>query len=176
MPRHPTLTAAEYDTRWVGRVMTRVNATDSGCWEWQGPKSYNGYGTTSYRSRHTIVHRKMFELAKGAIPKGHDVCHSCDVRACCNPAHLWNGTRKQNMQDCSSKRRADGQWKTECMRGHPFTPENTYMAKGLRHCKACGRGRIRLRAGWPEDLAFSMGVVPHGYRPVNATKFRKKAA
>jgi hypothetical protein len=28
-----------------------------------------------------------------------NVLHTCDFRACCNPAHLYDGTLKQNTQD-----------------------------------------------------------------------------
>lgn len=30
--------------------------------------------------------------------------------------------------------------------------------------------------GWPADLAYSMGPVPHGYRPLNAKFPRKRKA
>ncbi len=56
--------------------------------------------------------------------------------------------------------------KTVCSRGHPFAGENLYVDNaGKRHCKICERGHMRLRAGWPEDLAFTLPPQPLGKRP-----------
>lgn len=33
------------------------------------------------------------------------MCHSCDVRRCCNPKHLWLGTRADNNLDRAAKGR-----------------------------------------------------------------------
>ncbi len=34
-----------------------------------------------------------------------DACHTCDNRGCCNPGHLYEGTRKQNMGDAKERGR-----------------------------------------------------------------------
>lgn len=80
---------------------------ETGCWIWLGATS-SGYGDVQKWGRHERAHRLSFEAFKGAIPKGCDVCHSCDVRVCCNPDHLFIGTRKDNMQDASQKGRLKG--------------------------------------------------------------------
>jgi hypothetical protein len=33
------------------------------------------------------------------VPAGKEGCHSCGVRLCCNPAHLYVGTRQNNIDD-----------------------------------------------------------------------------
>jgi hypothetical protein len=149
------------------------------CWIWQGWVTHNGYGEKAYRGKTWRVHRLMYTLTQGPVSSGMDVCHSCDVRLCCNPAHLWVGTRKQNMEDCLAKERHDSMKRTHCPRGHEYTPENTYFKgpqksrpAGARNCKVCQRIRLRIKAGWPLELAESLPAVAKGSRPVKARLVR----
>lgn len=124
----------------IARVKARCIIDDNGCWLWQGFTHKTGYGETSYRSGNVGVHRLMYQLHKGEIPNGLMVCHTCDVRNCCNPDHLWIGTMKENFHDCIAKGRNGHLIKTHCKNGHPYDAENTYIASnGWRHCKTCMR-------------------------------------
>ena len=78
---------------------------NTGCWYYMGPVNWGGYGSIGFRGRKAGVHRVMYEVAVGPIPKGMDVCHKCDVRCCINPQHLFVGTRKENLDDMSRKGR-----------------------------------------------------------------------
>ena len=51
------------------------------------------------------THRVAFELTRGAIPDGLLVCHRCDNPPCCNPAHLFLGTKAHNNSDRHQKGR-----------------------------------------------------------------------
>jgi len=75
------------------------------CWEWTGSAKDGGYGQVVIRPHHYGAHQISFFLHTGINPTGKDVCHSCDNPLCVNPAHLFLGTRLDNMRDCKSKLR-----------------------------------------------------------------------
>ncbi len=72
------------------------------CAIWAGRIAPNGYGTLGKRYAHRIA---LAARLGRPIATGMDVCHTCDVRACINPDHLYEGTRRQNMADCTARGR-----------------------------------------------------------------------
>lgn len=78
------------------------------CWIWKASKKPSGYGQIQRGRKDEGVlysHRIVWIRVNGPIPVGKEVCHKCDNRACVRLSHLFLGTRKDNMQDCSKKGR-----------------------------------------------------------------------
>ena len=48
------------------------------------------------------VTRLAFFLSTGKWPT-HNVCHKCDIGICVRFSHFFDGTQKENMDDCVAK-------------------------------------------------------------------------
>jgi len=125
---------------------------ESGCWIWTGPISGSrGYGHTSFHHYECIAHRLSWFIHNGyrwPRPNIH-VAHTCDVRACVNPSHLFLATCSENVLDCVAKKRHVDTKKTHCRHGHQYSAENTYfwMCRGraVRCCRIC---HIRVKRAY----------------------------
>lgn len=78
---------------------------ESGCWVWLGELDSGGYGTIKMGGRMVKTHRASWIVSRGTIPGKLHVLHSCDVRCCINPDHLFLGTHTENMRDMVNKGR-----------------------------------------------------------------------
>ena len=147
---------AAYHRQWLDRVVGRCVVDANGCWIWQGMKAHNGYGQTGYRAKTCILHRRLFQIVHGVTLKRREyVLHTCDVKLCCNPAHLWKGNNGLNKKDETAKGKNYWRNRTHCPHGHKYTPENTRLHEcrpGVfsRGCITCERIRMKT----PEYIAW----------------------
>ena len=77
----------------------------TGCWLWTGAATTDLYGNIRMDGAARYTHRVSYELFVGDIPEGMHVLHRCDVPLCCNPAHLFIGTNRDNIADSMKKGR-----------------------------------------------------------------------
>lgn len=82
---------------------TRVDPV-TGCRVWLGALDSDGYGHVYWQGQTHRVHRVVWELLHGD-PGALCVLHDCDNRLCCEPTHLFLGTRTDNDEDCVAKGR-----------------------------------------------------------------------
>lgn len=143
---------------------SRVAVSDLGCWEWTRCRNRAGYGFLKMAARSPrpiMAHRLSYELHVGPIPEGLTVDHLCFNPACVNPEHLRLLTRSENAANQLDS------YKTHCVNGHEYTPENTTVKtrNGKRSCKACNRDR--MRAVYRQRAAHS--ATSPTYRPQETT-------
>lgn len=69
------------------------------CWEWTARLKGKGYGHVSINKKHLASTRVAWFLTHGSDPHPFHVLHKCDNKKCCNPAHLFLGTNRQNIED-----------------------------------------------------------------------------
>jgi len=126
------------------RFESSTTKTD-GCWLWTGRMNHGGYGMLSLSGGEVRAHRWAYELFIGPVPDGLVLDHLCRVRHCVNPAHLDPCTIGENVMRGETLV-ADQVRRTHCPQGHEYTPENTRINNGSRHCRECARVRDRSRA------------------------------
>ena len=90
------------------KFFSKVTKTH-GCWLWQGAVTSDGYGGFYSQGKITAAHRVSWQILHGELKPFADtgicVLHKCDTPLCVNPAHLFLGTKQQNSNDMTAKRR-----------------------------------------------------------------------
>jgi len=111
----------------------------TGCWNWTGYTTANGYGQVRINKVLYITHRLIYALCVGPVPKrkGKDIPvidHICRNRSCCNPNHLRLLSDKENILigNGATARKAR---RTHCKNGHLLPPP----INGHRRCMICHR-------------------------------------
>jgi hypothetical protein len=127
----------------------RVDSSSAdGCWEWTG-RRVDEYGQFDIFGSSWKAHRFAWMLTNGD-PGDLCVCHSCDNPPCCNPAHLFLGTKQDNAMDMVDKGRHAMSKRTHCKNGHDFAIHGRERPGYGRRCWACqieGQRRRRKLIG-----------------------------
>lgn len=89
------------------RLLEKVVISKSGCWLFTGFRDRQGYGEIRINNPRKMekAHRTSYKLFIGNIPNGMCVLHKCDNPPCCNPKHLFLGTKTDNAKDRDRKGR-----------------------------------------------------------------------
>jgi len=97
-----------------------------------------------------LAHRLSYEDAKGRIPKGGLILHSCDNPACVNPAHLRVGSYKENVSDMDSR----GRRNNSPMKGseNPNAFMTDALVTSLRRDYISGMSRAEIAAKYGVSL------------------------
>lgn len=97
----------------------QVARQPDGCWLWTGRLNDKGYGVSGRERAHRLAYLSAFQVPIAGLC----VCHTCDVRNCVRPSHLWLGTKSENTRDMDAK-------------GRRKTPLNTNRPRGEEHHSA----------------------------------------
>lgn len=136
------------------RIASRIDVDADGCWLWpEGSCNSRGYAhlaVVGYRTRRAA--RIAYMEFIGPIPVGLELDHLCRVRRCVNPWHLEPVTPEENKRRARRDNPQRGKHLSDaCHKGHPWTPENTYVRRdnGMRQCRVCNRERDAARRRVP---------------------------
>lgn len=127
-----------------------------GCRLWEGHVNVQtGYGQINVDGKIEATHRAAYRAFKGE-PGALHVLHSCDVRSCINPDHLFLGTNADNIADSMTKGRRKG-----------VSRRNDHKLKLPRHARA--EIVRRFRAG---ESSISLGREI-GFHPASVRKMAR---
>lgn len=91
--------------QWLISAIRRHGNSDK-CLLWPF-HTYQGYGMLKFRGYATRAHRVAFFIRNNRWPQPYG-CHTCDIKNCFNPAHIWEGTPSENQHDRVRKGRHKG--------------------------------------------------------------------
>ncbi len=131
-------------------VHSKCTQTDTGCLIWNGKVGDQGYASVNIRGKSFLIHRLVCEQHFGRKLVGEECAlHKCDIRRCVSPFHLFIGTRKDNNDDKTFKKRNNSP------RGESHGSAKMTTKEAREVIDLIKDGRMRLK-----DIADVYGVHP----------------
>lgn len=128
------------------------------CWPWLASVDSGGYGhLDDGTGRVCKAHRIAYTLTRGDPGELH-VLHRCDAPRCCNPAHLFVGTHRENMRDRQEK----GRTRTPPVQpgeANPAARLDTIDVLAIRTLRACGASIQAIAAAFAISAANARLIV-----------------
>jgi hypothetical protein len=137
------------DDKTLARFWAKVDQRrDDECWPWTGTVGPSGYGSFNLvvRPRRVMsASRVALQLSLGREMGPLELaCHHCDNTLCCNPAHLFAGSQKANIQDAVSKARMHKWAGTRRGAGNPKAKLTESDVRSIKRALASGVRQIDL--------------------------------
>ena len=85
------------------RFWDKVDKTD-GCWLWTAATVPQGYGKMFFDGKLRLATHISWYLEHSEWP-ADCMLHTCDIRLCVRPSHLFSGSRADNYADMAAKGR-----------------------------------------------------------------------
>jgi len=136
---------------------------DDACWIF-GNIEPGTYGSWSWNGVRRQAHRWSFQLFKGDLIEGSEVCHTCDNERCVRPEHIWQGNKSENMKDCYFKGRMPHAtvWNKQG-EAHPSAKITERVAMEILRKHRHGWTHKQI-ANWCELSLSGVGHIISGYR------------
>ncbi len=128
---------ADFAQAWRETILPALVPNENGCLIWMGAKSGKGYGLVSLFGRNFRASRIALSVARGELLGS---LHTCDNPPCCNPAHLFAGTKLDNHRDAVAKGR------------------QTIGVAGIQKWRGESHGRAKLTEASVREIRALLGV------------------
>lgn len=141
----------------AAQIFSHIVFDKNGCWLWTKHKNKFGYGLTSFHHKTISVHRFMYAWLIKPIPTGQGkniqvLDHLCNIRHCCNPAHLILTLPRYNVMRSDAPPALNAR-KDICLRGHQLS--KPHPITGRRRCYECAKLRRQIKSFKPLEFFFA---------------------